>query len=249
VLGDMGEVGDAGPEFHAEVGRYREGKGIDALLALAASTESVDAFGAAAMQHSKTAGNPSTEGRKPFWSRVPLHEDGTRRRRADRRERRGPLMLLDLAQWLAKDVRLFNVFNYITLRAVLACLTALAISLVLGPYVIRRLAVMKIGQAVRDDGPKSHLTKAGTPTMGGALILLAIGITVLLWGDLSNRFVWVVPAGDRGFRCDRLGRRLPQGGCTGTRRACRRGQSSSGNRCSGWAPPPTSAGWRKPRPR
>jgi phospho-N-acetylmuramoyl-pentapeptide-transferase len=101
-------------------------------------------------------------------------------------------MLLDLAQWLAKDVRLFNVFNYITLRAVLACLTALAISLILGPYVIRRLAVMKIGQAVRDDGPKSHLTKAGTPTMGGALILLAIGITTLLWGDLSNRFVWVV---------------------------------------------------------
>src|SRR5688572_3705144 len=101
-------------------------------------------------------------------------------------------MLLELAQWLAKDVRLFNVFNYITLRAVLACLTALAISLILGPYVIRRLAVMKIGQSVRDDGPKSHLTKAGTPTMGGALILLAIGITTLLWGDLSNRFVWVV---------------------------------------------------------
>jgi phospho-N-acetylmuramoyl-pentapeptide-transferase len=101
-------------------------------------------------------------------------------------------MLLEIAQWLAKDVRLFNVFNYITLRAVLACLTALAISLILGPYVIRRLAVMKIGQAVRDDGPKSHLTKAGTPTMGGALILLAIGITTVLWGDLSNRFVWVV---------------------------------------------------------
>src|SRR6185436_17886047 len=101
-------------------------------------------------------------------------------------------MLLELAQWLAKDMRLFNVFNYLTLRAVLACLTALAISLILGPYVIRKLAAFKIGQSVRDDGPKSHLTKAGTPTMGGALILLSIVITTLLWGDLGNRFVWVV---------------------------------------------------------
>ena len=101
-------------------------------------------------------------------------------------------MLLELAQWLAKDVRLFNVFSYITLRAVLACMTALAISLILGPYVIRKLTAYKIGQAVRDDGPRSHLTKAGTPTMGGALILLSIGITTLLWGDLGNRYLWVV---------------------------------------------------------
>jgi phospho-N-acetylmuramoyl-pentapeptide-transferase len=101
-------------------------------------------------------------------------------------------MLLEIAHWLAKDVRLFNVFNYITLRAVFACLTALAISLVLGPLVIRRLTTYKIGQSVRDDGPKSHLTKAGTPTMGGALILLSIGITTLLWGDLTNAFLWVV---------------------------------------------------------
>ena len=108
-------------------------------------------------------------------------------------------MLLEIAQWLARDVRLFNVFNYITLRAVLACLTALAISLLLGPYVIRKLTSYKIGQSVRDDGPKSHLTKAGTPTMGGALILLAIGITTLLWGDLSNRFIWVVLLVTLGF--------------------------------------------------
>ncbi|MCC6212650.1 MAG: phospho-N-acetylmuramoyl-pentapeptide-transferase [Burkholderiales bacterium] len=101
-------------------------------------------------------------------------------------------MLLELAQWLARDVRLFNVFNYITLRAVLACLSALALSLILGPYVIRKLTAYKIGQSVRDDGPKSHLTKAGTPTMGGALILLSVGITTLLWGDLANRFLWVV---------------------------------------------------------
>jgi len=101
-------------------------------------------------------------------------------------------MLLELAQWLAKDVRLFNVFNYITLRAVLACLTALAISLILGPYVIRKLTAYKIGQAVREEGPRSHLTKAGTPTMGGALILMSMGLTTILWGDLGNRLLWVV---------------------------------------------------------
>src|ERR1044072_8210936 len=104
-------------------------------------------------------------------------------------------MLLELAQWLAKDVRLFNVFSYITLRAVLACLTALAVSLILGPYFIRKLTAYKIGQAVRDDGPRTHLTKAGTPTMGGALILVSIGITTLLWGDLTNRLLWVVVLG------------------------------------------------------
>ena len=108
-------------------------------------------------------------------------------------------MLLELAQWLAKDVRLFNVFGYITLRAVLACLTALAISLSLGPFVIRKLTAYKIGQSVRDDGPRSHLTKAGTPTMGGALILLSIAITTLLWGDFANRFVWIVLAVTLGF--------------------------------------------------
>ena len=101
-------------------------------------------------------------------------------------------MLLELAQWLSKDVRLFNVFSYITLRAVLASLTALAISLILGPYVIRKLTAYKIGQAVRDDGPRSHLTKAGTPTMGGALILVSICLTTLLWGDLRSRLMWVV---------------------------------------------------------
>lgn len=108
-------------------------------------------------------------------------------------------MLLELLQWLAQDVRAFNVFNYITLRAVLATLTALAISLLAGPAMIRRLAAYKIGQAVRSDGPKTHLTKSGTPTMGGALVLVAIGITTILWGDLGNRFVWVVLIVTLGF--------------------------------------------------
>ena len=101
-------------------------------------------------------------------------------------------MLLELAQWLAKDIRAFNVFSYITLRAVLACLTALVISFIIGPPMIRRLTAYKIGQAVRDDGPQTHLPKAGTPTMGGALILASIVITTLLWGELQNRFVWIV---------------------------------------------------------
>jgi phospho-N-acetylmuramoyl-pentapeptide-transferase len=101
-------------------------------------------------------------------------------------------MLLELAQWLAKDVRAFNVFGYITLRAVLACLTALVMSFILGPYVIRKLTAYKIGQAVRSDGPQTHLTKAGTPTMGGALIVMSVAISTMLWADLANRFVWIV---------------------------------------------------------
>jgi len=108
-------------------------------------------------------------------------------------------MLLELAQWLAKDVRAFNVFGYITLRAVLACLTALVITFMVGPVMIRRLTSYKIGQAVRDDGPQSHLPKTGTPTMGGALILVSIVVTTLLWADLGNRLVWVVLAVTIGF--------------------------------------------------
>ena len=101
-------------------------------------------------------------------------------------------MLLWLADLLAKDVRAFNVFGYLTLRAVLSCMTALFISFIVGPRMIAWLSRMKIGQSVRDDGPQTHLTKAGTPTMGGALILVSIAVTTLLWGDLANRFVWVV---------------------------------------------------------
>jgi len=101
-------------------------------------------------------------------------------------------MLHALASWLAQDIRAFNVFGYITLRAVLATLTSLIISFVVGPTMIRKLTMYKIGQSVRDDGPQTHLAKAGTPTMGGALILVSMGIATLLWADLSNRFVWVV---------------------------------------------------------
>ena len=108
-------------------------------------------------------------------------------------------MLLWLFQHLASDLRAFNMFNYITLRAVLATLTSLTISFMVGPYMIRKLTSMKIGQAVRDDGPQTHLVKAGTPTMGGALILVSIAISTLLWGDLENRYVWVVLLTTLGF--------------------------------------------------
>ena len=108
-------------------------------------------------------------------------------------------MLFELAQWLSAEVRAFNVFTYITLRVVLAALTALAISFMVGPAMIRKLAAYKIGQAVRDDGPATHLTKRGTPTMGGALILVAVLVTTLLWADLRNRYVWLVLATTFGF--------------------------------------------------
>jgi len=101
-------------------------------------------------------------------------------------------MLVLLAERLEQYARAFNVFGYITLRAVLATMTALFISFVVGPRMIAWLSRMKIGQSVRDDGPQTHLVKAGTPTMGGALILVSITITTLLWGSLTNRFVWVV---------------------------------------------------------
>ena len=101
-------------------------------------------------------------------------------------------MLMMLADYLAQFNSGFGVLRYITLRAILAVLTALMISFLVGPAMIRRLTAYKVGQTVRDDGPQSHLKKAGTPTMGGALILVAVAISTLFWADLSNRYVWIV---------------------------------------------------------
>lgn len=100
-------------------------------------------------------------------------------------------MLLMFTTWLSEYISFFSVFNYITLRAVLATLTSLCVGLILGPFMIRYLSVIKFGQSIRDDGPQSHLQKTGTPTMGGALVLTGITCTTLLWADLSNRYVWV----------------------------------------------------------
>ena len=102
-------------------------------------------------------------------------------------------MLLSLAQWLqTPEFGFFRVFQYLTFRALMAAVTALLMGLIAGPYVIRRLTELKIGQPIRGYGMESHLSKSGTPTMGGVLILLCITISTLLWADLSNRFVWIV---------------------------------------------------------
>jgi len=109
-------------------------------------------------------------------------------------------MLFELSGWLAENyARGFSVFEYITLRAVLACATSLLIGLVAGPWVIRKLTALKIGQAVRSYGPETHLVKTGTPTMGGVLILISIAVSTLLWADLRNRYVWVVLLVTLGF--------------------------------------------------
>lgn len=101
-------------------------------------------------------------------------------------------MLLWLSGWLAQYFHVFHVFQYLTLRAILATLTALVIALTFGPAIIRRLSMRRVGQVVRDDGPQSHLSKAGTPTMGGTLVLTSVLVSTLLWGDLTNRYIWLV---------------------------------------------------------
>ncbi len=101
-------------------------------------------------------------------------------------------MLLYLTEYLMQFDSSFRVFQYLTLRAILGALTALIISFIVGPAMIRKLTRDKIGQSIREDGPESHYEKSGTPTMGGALILVAIAVSTLLWADLENRYIWVV---------------------------------------------------------
>ena len=103
-------------------------------------------------------------------------------------------MLLELADWMARHFTALHLFQYITFRTIMAALTALAMSLLCGPWLINRLAALKAGQVVRSDGPQTHLVKAGTPTMGGVMILLSVSVATLLWADLRNRYVWVVLA-------------------------------------------------------
>ncbi len=104
-------------------------------------------------------------------------------------------MLIYVSEHLVRFYSGFNVFSYLTMRAILSALTALVLSFAAGPYLIQRLAMQRVGQQIRELGPESHLPKAGTPTMGGALILLAVAISTLLWANLSNRFVWIVLLG------------------------------------------------------
>jgi phospho-N-acetylmuramoyl-pentapeptide-transferase len=104
-------------------------------------------------------------------------------------------MLIVVTEHLTKLYTGFNVFSYLTTRAILSALTALVLSFAFGPYLIQRLTAQRVGQQIRDVGPESHLPKAGTPTMGGALILLAIAVSTLLWANLHNRFVWIALGG------------------------------------------------------
>lgn len=108
-------------------------------------------------------------------------------------------MLLWLTEYLGKHWHFFHVFQYLTFRSILATLTALSISLWVGPLMIKRLSFYQIGQNVRDDGPHTHLKKSGTPTMGGTLIIIAIAASIFLWGDLSNVYVWSVLLVTLGF--------------------------------------------------
>jgi phospho-N-acetylmuramoyl-pentapeptide-transferase len=101
-------------------------------------------------------------------------------------------MLLWLTEYLAKYFHFFHVFQYLTFRSILSTLTALTISLLVGPLMIRKLSLYQIGQTVRDDGPETHFKKRGTPTMGGTLILIAVATSIFLWGDLSNNYIWIV---------------------------------------------------------
>ena len=134
-----------------------------------------------------------------------LHGHGARRGAADRarRQAREPTMLLSLASWLQEhypqNFGFLRVFQYHTFRAVMAAMTALLIGLFFGPWVIRRLTELKIGQPIRDYGVQSHMVKRGTPTMGGVLVLIGIAIATLLWSDWSNRFVWIVMLVTFGF--------------------------------------------------
>ena len=142
-------------------------------------------------------------------------------------------MLLSLSQWLqgtSPELGFLRVFQYLTFRAVMvAAMTALLIGLAFGPWVIRRLAALKIGQPVRGYAMQSHLAKTGTPTMGGVLILIGIGVSTLLWFDWSNRFVWIVMLVTMGFGAIGWADDWRRS-CTRTRKACRRARSSSGSR-------------------
>lgn len=154
-------------------------------------------------------------------------------------------MLLLLAEYLQQFHKGFAVFQYLSLRGILGVLTALSLALWLGPWMIRTLQIRQIGQAVRNDGPQSHLSKSGTPTMGGALILSAIAVSTLLWADLTNRYVWVVLIVTLAFGAigwvDDYRKVIER-----TRGACLAAGSISGNRCLAWPQPSSCTRPRRP---
>ena len=138
----------------------------------------------------------------------------------------GRLLYWLLYQKLFPYFRPFRIFRYLTFRTAFATITALLITLIIGPYVIEKLREFQIGQYVRDDGPKAHQKKAGTPTMGGLLICIAILLPTLLWSDLSNPFVWLVMLSTLAYGGDRLCRRLHQSCRAAQPRADRAGEDA-----------------------
>ena len=217
VLGDMGEVGDQGPAFHREVGAYASEKGIESLWAAGAESANTAAPFAGARAFADVEALLGALAEAPPAASVLVK--GSRFMRMERvvaaltgepagdahalaSRTIGGDMLLSLSQWLqaySPEFGFMRVFQYITFRAVMAAMTSLVIGLVFGPWVIRRLASLKIGQPIRSYGMESHHSKSGTPTMGGVLILLGIGVSTLLWFDWSNRFVWIVMVVTVGF--------------------------------------------------
>ena len=143
-------------------------------------------------------------------------------------------MIYWLSEYLMSIDSSFAVLQYITVRAAFSVITALIVSLIFGPVIIDRLNVAQVGQVVRTDGPQTHFEKAGTPTMGGALILLSITISTILWSDWNNHYVWIVLAVTLSFGAVGFRRRLPQARQAATRRDCPRAGSISGSRYSVW---------------
>ena len=221
----MLELGDHALALHEECGRAAAAAGLDLLFAVggAPARALADAAVAAGMPAARGAllRDRATRRRRRSSARVRAGDlvlvKGSRGTRTDvvvDRHRGGVrLMLFYLLPQLA-DVAPFlgvlNVTRYITFRTAAASLTALAISLVLGPWMIRKLRDFQIGQVIRQEGPQSHRAKAGTPTMGGLLILTRRSMPTLLWADLTNPYVWIAVLATVGVRRRRLPRRLPE---------------------------------------
>jgi hypothetical protein len=195
ILGDLAELGPEADALHREVGEIAREAGIDRLFSVGIlSTSATSAFGGR-MPLPTRGSRACASGRPGPGDRILVKGSRSARMEqvvealcAARRE----LGAAFLAEWLSQFQTGFNVFRYLTLRAIMGVLTALAIALLVGRPMITRLRAYKVGQMVRDDGPQSHLSKAGTPTMGGALILVAVAVSTLLWADLDNRYVWIV---------------------------------------------------------
>ncbi len=194
VMGDMGELGEAANDSHGEVGRFARENHIDRLFATGKlSALAVEAFGPGA-EWFADAESLARAVNAELTREVCVLVKGSRQRAAGARGRRAGRAALPTGRtehmlyWLAKQLTPhysgFNVFSYLTVRAIFAVITGLRLGLLIGPWMIEKLRFGKVGQVVRDDGPKTHFSKAGTPTMGGMLILIAIFVSTLLWADL-----------------------------------------------------------------